>query len=335
MGYTMTREAFNKTLASLSKSYKIYAPVGFKGEGRFSDTDVIRYDEIKQVEEIVLDEKSHFSPKEVLHPIRQTLLYFLQDEVIEANTSSEGIIVFLRPCDIHGILKLDQVFLQNGNIRDVYYEKLRNKIKFFMIECTTGFDGCFCVSMEANKTDLYTAAIRFDENISIDLKDDDLLHYFKEEKQIDFQPEFIEKNKLEVKLPPTEKITPEFFDSSLWKEYSERCIACGRCNFVCISCSCWTMQDISYQDNPHQGERRRVWAGCHVDGFTDMAGGHGFRKNYGDRMRFKTMHKIYDFKKRNGMSMCIGCGRCDDACPEYISFSKCINKVTEALEEGQ
>ena len=52
-------------------------------------------------------------------------------------------------------------------------------------------------------------------------------------------------------------------------------------------------------------------------------------------MRFKTMHKIYDFRKRFGYNMCVGCGRCDTVCPEYISFSNIINKVTAKVEEVQ
>jgi anaerobic sulfite reductase subunit A len=52
-------------------------------------------------------------------------------------------------------------------------------------------------------------------------------------------------------------------------------------------------------------------------------------------MRFKTFHKIYDFRKRFGYDMCVGCGRCDDVCPEYISFSECINRVSEALKGGE
>jgi len=119
----------------------------------------------------------------------------------------------------------------------------------------------------------------------------------------------------------------------MWQEYASRCIGCGRCNMSCITCSCFTTQDIAYEENPKSGERRRVWAGCHVDKFTDMAGGHSFRKDYGSRMRFKTMHKIYDYNKRFGEHMCVGCGRCDDRCPEYISFSKCINKVNQILKE--
>lgn len=94
------------------------------------------------------------------------------------------------------------------------------------------------------------------------------------------------------------------------------------------------MQDVKYDGQPNAGERRRVWASCHVDGYTDMAGGHSFRRSNGERMRFKVFHKIYDFKKRFGYNMCTGCGRCDDICPEYISYSNSINKVTK-LTEGE
>ncbi len=130
-----------------------------------------------------------------------------------------------------------------------------------------------------------------------------------------------------------ESIDLNIIKSKVWDEYSERCIACGRCNFVCPTCTCFTMQDIFYKDNGKVGERRRVWASCQVDGYTDMAGGHSFRKEKGQRMRFKVLHKVYDYKKRWGYHMCVGCGRCDDACPEYISFSNCVNKLEKAMDE--
>ena len=119
----------------------------------------------------------------------------------------------------------------------------------------------------------------------------------------------------------------------MWDEYSERCIACGRCTFVCPTCTCNSMQDIYYSDNENVGERRRVWASCQVPGYTTMAGGHEFRKSNGEKMRFKIMHKVYDYKKRWGYHMCVGCGRCDDICPEYISVSGCINKLQDAMDE--
>ena len=91
----------------------------------------------------------------------------------------------------------------------------------------------------------------------------------------------------------------------LWKDYSSRCISCGRCNFVCPTCTCFTMQDLFYTDNGKVGERRRVWASCMVDGYTDVAGGGSYRKTNGERMRFKVMHKALDFKQRAGYQMCV------------------------------
>ena len=47
----------------------------------------------------------------------------------------------------------------------------------------------------------------------------------------------------------------------------------------------------------------------------------------------RNMVNVLDFKQRNGYHMCVGCGRCDDVCPEYISFSNSINKLEAAMEE--
>ena len=93
------------------------------------------------------------------------------------------------------------------------------------------------------------------------------------------------------------------------------------------------MQDVYYTENGKVGERRRVGASCMVDGYTNVAGGGQYRRTKGERMRFKVLHKIFDFRKRFGYDMCVGCGRCDMVCPEYISFSACINKVAKAVEE--
>lgn len=335
MGFQFSNESFNTLLEALKDNYRIYAPVRLPKRGRFSDTDVIRYGEINKVEEIVWNEKSDFSPKEIIFPITQVLFYFVENDLKEPSVDDKKIMIFLRPCDINGIRHLDTIFLKNGPFKDVYYEKLREKVKFVMIECKDGFENCFCVSMGSNYTEDYSFAVRFKkEEVLCDLKDESFVELFKGlGKEISFKPEYIQKNGLNIEIPDTDKITIDFFNHDMWKEYSKRCIGCGRCNVACISCSCFTNTDIAYEDNPMAGERRRMWTGCHMDKFTDMAGGHSFRQDYGSRMRFKTMHKIYDYKKRFGEHMCVGCGRCDDMCPEYISFSNCINKVTKNLKE--
>ena len=272
--------------------------------------------------------------KETILPIRQTLFFYAEDKCEEADVDETPRLIFLRSCEIHGVKRLDDIYLKNGGFEDIYYKKMRENAKFILIGCEKSFDTCFCVDMKTNKTDEYSAYIKVDGNdVYLDVKDEEieniLANIEKEEKEV--TPDYVKENEVKVNIPAD--LSLEVMKSTMWNEYHERCIACGRCNFVCPTCTCFTMQDIMYKDNKKAGERRRVWASCHVDGFTNMAGGHSFREDKGQRMRFKTLHKVYDYKKRFGYHMCVGCGRCDDVCPEYISFSTIINKLEGAMNE--
>jgi len=335
MSVKLSIDQFDCYLQDLLKKYKVYAPKVLEGKGKFAETDVVGYEEIKSFNEIELEIKPYFSPKEIFYPIRETLFYFKDDTVEVPEIDMKPIVILARPCDLNGIKKLDTIFLKNGNEADFYYKRRRELVKFIMIECTEGFDSCFCVSMNSNIAEDYEAAIRFEhDTVALKFVDEDLItEAVRTLDTCDFEPEFIQENKVKVTIPPVDKVTKESFNHEIWKEYAGRCIACGRCNTSCITCSCYTMQDVKLSDDQRVGERRRVWSGCHVDGFSDMAGGHSFRINNGERMRFKTMHKINDFYKRFDEHMCVGCGRCDDVCPEYISFSKCINKLNQIIEE--
>ena len=333
MGYVLTKNEFDKVLVSLKENNKIFAPKVLEGKGTFSDTDIVRYGEINSVEEIEFQKKSDFSYKEVILPITETLFYFTEDEYSETKVDNKGIVVFLRSCDLHSVKRIDEMYLRNGAV-DPYYKRLRDKVKFILIGCEKSFDNCFCVSMETNKNDNYDAYIKINEDeVMFDVRDEEILTLLnnieKQEKEI--KVDFVSENDVKVSIP--ENLGLQIIDSSVWDEYSKRCIACGRCNFVCPTCTCFTMQDIFYTDNEDAGERRRVWASCQVNGYTEMAGGHGYRNDKGQRMRFKVMHKVHDYKKRFGYHMCVGCGRCDDICPEYISFSNCVNKLRKAMEE--
>ncbi|MCI6692429.1 MULTISPECIES: anaerobic sulfite reductase subunit AsrA [unclassified Clostridium] len=333
MGYKLKVEEFNNALKELSKKYKIYAPKVFEGQGKFSDTDIIRYGEVSKIEEVEFNQKSNFSYKEVLLPITQTLFFFTEDEAKEPNVDEKSILIFLRSCDMNSLRRIDDIYLRNG-FEDPYYKKLREKAKFVLIGCEKSFDNCFCVSMGTNKTDEYNVYVKkVDNEVYLDIKDEEFEQLFTKlnNESAEVSPDFVKDNDVKVNIP--DNIDLNIIKSKVWDEYSERCIACGRCNFVCPTCTCFTMQDIFYKDNGKVGERRRVWASCQVDGYTDMAGGHSFRKEKGQRMRFKVLHKVYDYKKRWGYHMCVGCGRCDDACPEYISFSNCVNKLEKAMDE--
>ena len=108
-------------------------------------------------------DKSHFSPKEVVLPITQTLFHFDNLELRESKVEAKPTLLFLRSCDIHALRRLDQVYLKNGQNSDVYYARLRSKLKLVLLECRESFENCFCVAMGSNETRDYAAAIRLSD----------------------------------------------------------------------------------------------------------------------------------------------------------------------------
>lgn len=336
MGYKINQTKVNEILKELSKEYDIYAPKRFAKQGRYSDTDIIRYDIIEKAEDIVFDEKSDFPAKEVLSPITQTLFYFTEDEYRESKVSSKKILIFMRPCDINAMEHQNKIYLQNGGFADLYYQRLQEKVKIVLMECTQGWDTCFCVSMGSNKTDDYAIAVRNEEDgWLVEVKDEAFKDVFTGE-NADFDVKFVEENELEVKIPEIKNkaVLTKLKTHPMWKEFDSRCISCGACTIACATCTCFTTTDIIYGENHQVGERRRTAASCQIEGFTDMAGGHSFRPTAGDRMRYKVLHKFHDYKARfKDYHMCVGCGRCIDRCPEFISIAATVEKMGKAIEE--
>ena len=333
MGFLLSTQAVNDFLRTLSLTHRVVAPVRFEGGGAFTGTDCVRYAEITDITQVVFDEKSRFSFKELLLPPSQTLFYFTEDSITEPVPEAKPTVIFLRSCDLHAVKRLDEIYRGGGN-PDYYYEQRRAGVKFVLMGCKEAFDSCFCVDMGTNVSDNYDLSIEPDgDGWRLDCKDADWEALFRAlgGTEADVVPAHVTKTKTRVSIP--ENLDFSVAKSKMWDEYDKRCIACGRCNFSCPTCTCFTMQDLFYQDNPKTGERRRVLASCMVDGFADMAGGATYRKKYGERMRYKVLHKVYDFKKRSGFHMCVGCGRCDDVCPEYISFSHIVNRLGDAMKE--
>ncbi|MGL4739460.1 MAG: anaerobic sulfite reductase subunit AsrA [Sarcina sp.] len=339
MGYKLDKNSVNDVLKELKKHYKIYAPKRFEKKGRYSDTDIIKYAQIDTIDEIVFDEKSSYPAKEVVSPITQTLYFFNGEEFRENNLKdSKDILIFARPCDINAQERQDKIFLENGNFKDEFYKRMRERVKFVCIECTKGFDTCFCVSMNTNKTNNYSLGLRVadDNTFLFNVAQEEFNSYFNMYDKENFELNFIEKNNLVVNIPEIEnkEILEKLKNHKMWDEFNKRCISCGSCTISCSTCTCFTTTDIVYSDNADLGERRRTAASCQIAGFDTMAGGHGFRDTTAKRMRYKVLHKIHDYKETfKEYNMCVGCGRCTDRCPEHIAFHETINKVSKALDE--
>ena len=77
MKIKVSTSEFNNSLIRLKEKYKLFAPVSIPYKGTYSDTDVVRYKEIDNIEEIELSKKSNFSPKgKCFTNIRNIILFY-------------------------------------------------------------------------------------------------------------------------------------------------------------------------------------------------------------------------------------------------------------------
>ena len=89
MGYQLTVANMNVLLQQLGKECQIFAPKVFRGEGRFADTDLIRYGEVKTIEEIESSEdfkSAVMSEAEKYHKQELQNLYNSKIEIKETGT---------------------------------------------------------------------------------------------------------------------------------------------------------------------------------------------------------------------------------------------------------
>lgn len=337
MGYTLSASQADRVLEALRKDYRVYAPKRFPKQGRYSDTDVIRYGEVEKFSDIVWDVKSDYPAKEVITPIQQAIFYFTEDEYRASKAPAKPILILARPCDINAQEIQAQIYAGNGGYTDLYYQRVKDLVKFAVMECNGGDDTCFCCSMGSNKTEHYALGLKFGSGgLEAEVKDEAMKTYFDGMAESGYTVSFVEENPLKVSLPDLadKAVRAALKSHPMWKEYDKRCVSCGSCTVACSTCTCFTTRDVCYGDNPEVGERRRVSASCQIEGFDQMAGQKEFRSTAGDRMRYKVLHKFHDYKARFGeRHMCVGCGRCTHRCPEFISISATVNKVSDAVCE--
>jgi anaerobic sulfite reductase subunit A len=335
--YHLRAEELRALFSRLNERYVIYGPVRIPSGGRYAQTDSILYQPVHRYEEIEFRERSTYPMKEVLTPITQSLFYFTEDQYQESKPITQDILVFGRACDINSIQIQDQIYLQNGGIEDPFYRRVRDRVKFVLMECTQQFEGCFCCSVGANVTDIHAMAFSFGEQeAQIEVRDETFLDYFKQAEPSDYAIRFPQENELKVSYPVIDslELANRVKEHPMWQEYDDRCIACGSCTLACSTCTCFETTDIVYTQNAHIGERRRTCSSCMVDGFDQVAGGQCFRKKTSEKYRYKILHKVYGHDARfHTGPMCVGCGRCSARCPELISYPATLNKLSAAIEE--
>ncbi|MCG8333231.1 MAG: 4Fe-4S dicluster domain-containing protein [Proteobacteria bacterium] len=315
----ITPSSLDRLIGSLVKDrYKVFGPV--------KDGDQIDYSVIGSLAETEKDYvTTNQSAKSLVFPKYEGLFQMIKDKGSISLISKEleklpNVILFgSRPCDARGILALNSIF--DGDIKDQIYLGRLAKLTTISVSCVKHDETCFCTSLQSGPGDTMGSDLLLtpdgDNGFLVEIiteKGKHLVdHYpdcFEDEKELDKEarltkvPVSFDINYIAGKLKSK-------FEDDIWIEQSLRCIGCGTCAYVCPTCGCFDIQDVSTGESML---RRRSWDSCGYDLFTLHASGHNPRKIQSQRWRQRIYHKFQYMPESDDVVGCVGCGRCSKTC---------------------
>ncbi len=260
---------------------------------------------------------------------------------VDYNCDRPYVLFGLHPCDINALNRLDKVLM--GSVYPMPYYAAKRKNMFIIgIDCTPQ-PYCFCRSMGADTalhgfdmfmTDiggryfveiLSAAAYGFMRQVKRTFPDEgDHVLFMKTVGD--------KKNKFTTHVDTTDltKILDLEFQSAVWKQWGEKCLGCGTCANVCPTCYCYGVEENV--DIDMKGSKKiKTQYSCNVIDFAEVAGGHNFRPERHTRLKYRYYHKHRGFVEAFEESLCVGCGRCGEACLAGITVSEVISSVRGGL----
>ncbi len=335
----MKKEDLREFLESSKQFGELWGPVQ-KGE-------VYVYDKIDDFSRLILEPKRTLLPvKKLIHPPEFNILrYEGETYKTELENIPRRVVYGVPPCDIHGLLILDDLFRRY--YPDPYYITRRERTAILGVSFCTPTEGCLCKSMG---TDVVQEG--FDLFFS-DLKDFYLVWVGSSlgDDMVKVRPDLFNNNItrkhldkfMECKKERDEKFTKSIdmtvipdimelsYDSPVWEEIGERCLECGACTMVCPTCNCYNVVDEP-SISGFTGERRRYWDCCIFTEYSLVAGGDNFRATRADRLKLWYTHKLKSFGY-SGKPACVGCGRCIDTCPVDINVLSVVRGLLGGKEK--
>lgn len=335
--YQIKKDRLPELFAAMAEAQDLFLPIRKCNQtnyGLWSEEAQVDLDTLKTVK----------SGKDCFFPQSETLYNCKKEEgklsIDPAKLTDTPFVVFgMRACDVQGLKVLDNVFLNDPV--DSFYAARREHGTVVAIACHEPEETCFCKVFgidAANPTadvaawfvgeDFYWKALTkkgeaLTESVKELLTDADEAAVEEEKKQIQAVIEKLPYSHLDLSRFTPER-TMELFDSPLWEEMYQPCLACGTCTFVCPTCQCYDIKDF----NTGSGvQRYRCWDSCMYSDFTMMAHGN-MRTSQMQRFRQRFMHKLVYYPANNdGMFSCVGCGRCVSKCPASLNIVKVIKKL--------
>lgn len=303
--------------------YEFLETLRLKGElhgPTFTEQGVAAFAALGEASALRLDYgRTLIPPKKYLIPFREELLQYRNGNYRQSPKHPPDIILFgLHPCDLHGIAYLDRVFLADRP--DPCYAARRARLTLIGISCEPD-DFCFCTdSCEDAPCDLFLTAQEDGFEIAAQSAKGNSI--------LDAAQELL----VEVQAAPRQSrggggIPPQdpqlrFSDNPLWEKFAATCVSCGACSVCCPTCYCFDVRE--YPDLSGGGARLREWDNCLFLTHGEVAGAN-FRPTRLERLRYRFLHKYCGFSPLEGVSSCVGCGRCKAACPVGIDLRELLD----------
>jgi sulfhydrogenase subunit beta (sulfur reductase) len=310
MGKFLKKEDFNKFLLHLASKGELWAPV---------QKDILRFEKVENVKDIVLEGNPWFSTKKLLFPKTEAVFRYDDDDIeYDSDKSKDTVIFGLRLCDLNAVKIMDALF--NDEFVLPSYKRRREKTLLIGLHChQPQNDYCFCESMELTKFyDLFL--VELTNGYYIDIGSEKGKKVVSHLKDHEYEVPKIRTNKI-----LNHKDYAEVYKQEGWDDLGKKCLDCGQCTTICPTCTCFDVIDHMELDLKN-GTRDVVWDGCQFKDFTKVAGGHIFRESRTARLKHRVFHKLDFFKRKFNMYMCTGCGRCIRVCPTKIDFVEYINR---------
>ena len=332
--YKFAKDKLAEVIGAL-KDYQVFAPTAVG--------DVVRFKEVADAEAVKLDyANSNVPPKELMFPETETLFkYRLGGTDIEPEVPEPArrLVFGIRPCDAMAYTIVDSLY--NWDFPDPYYQKRRDNTVLFGMACSEPAANCFCTSMgggPASEKDL--DALMFDLGDSVYVKTiteagDEAAKAMgleaagdAEKKAGDaLEKEALAKIKRTLDTEGIPEKLPSLYDHPFWEQFSDRCLSCGICTFLCPTCHCFDIQD---EIEAFDGRRARMWDTCMFSEYTLHTSGHNPRPTRKERTRNRISHKYSYYPNKFDDIACVGCGRCINLCPVNIDILDILEQVVEA-----
>ena len=287
-------------------------------------------------------------PKKYLLPQYETLIECPLSSPFEIKTEHHEkpiIIIGVHPYDIIAINQMYAYYF-NEDISKSYLERRKNTI-IIGSDIINTHDKAFFGSMNTAHVDTgYDLFITdLGDKVTIEIGSDRGQHLIQKAARVreatDVETQKVKalrlaaqgKAKRGMKIEPNQwySLLDQNYESNVWKQQSEKCLACNTCTLVCPTCFCYDVNDeIDLKGN---SKRVRTWDGCMLRQFTEVAGGEVFREDIKERYRHRFFRKGKYLPDRLGFTACVGCGRCSIQCiPDIADPVKVMNLVFDASE---